>query len=67
MSKIDIIRKKLKKAATRQPEAAPLIDVLRAQLGNFERGNDEDKAALRPVILKSVAAIEKAVWNDNRA
>lgn len=58
---IPTIRAQLKKAVARKPEAAPLIDVLRTQLGNFERGNDEDKAALRPVILKSVGGIEKAV------
>ncbi len=55
------IRKQLKKAAAREPELQPLIDVLRTQLGNFDRGDSEDKAALRPEIEKSAAAIEKAV------
>lgn len=36
----------------------PLIDILRRQLSNYERGDAESRAALKPMILASVERIE---------
>lgn len=58
---IPALRTHLKKAAAREPEELqPIADLLSKQLGAYARGGDEDKAALRPEILRSVANIEKA-------
>lgn len=43
--------------ATRE---GPLIDILRRQLSNYERGDAEARAALKPMILDSVNRIERA-------
>ena len=45
------VRKFLKTAS---PEQRPLDAVLRKQLSNYDRGDDESKAALKPMILESV-------------
>lgn len=58
--KIPAIRAHLKKAATREPALQKVIGVLRKQLGNYQRGNTDDRKALKPEILKIVANVEKA-------
>ena len=40
------------------PEQKPLVDILRRQLSNYERGDAESRAALKPMILASVGKIE---------
>lgn len=42
------------------PQEGPLAAVLRRQLSNYERGDAESRAALKPMILASVGNIEKA-------
>lgn len=59
--KIPAIRAHLKKAAAREPALKPAADLLSKQLGTFDRGNSDDRKALAPEILKSVANIEKAI------
>lgn len=55
---IDLIRKQLK--AKSMPEAIrPVLDTLDKQLRNWANGNDEDRAALRPVIQDSLRKIER--------
>ena len=55
------IRKQLKKAAARESEELqPIADLLSKQLGTYDRSNADDRKALAPEILRSVARIEKA-------
>lgn len=44
-------------------QECPLVAILRRQLSNYERGDAESRAALKPMILASVARIE---WRCNQ-
>lgn len=58
---IPALRAHLKKAAAREPEEVrPIADLLSKQIGAYGRGSADDRKALEPEILKSVANIEKA-------
>lgn len=39
----------------------PLVAILRRQLSNYERGDAESRAALKPMILASVGKIEARI------
>ncbi len=57
MTEIEKIRADLKAA----PEAMqPFIRTLGIQLRNYERGNEGEREALRPVIEQSLRLIERA-------
>ncbi len=56
---IKAVRKTLSAKAERQPEHARTYAVLSKQLMNFDKGNDSERAALRPMIAQSIKQIER--------
>lgn len=57
---IPTIRKQLRAAAEQQPALKPFTNLLSDQLRNFDRENNEGKAALRPEIEKNIRRLEAA-------